>query len=149
MNEKSHKEAMKGPPQAMAFNVLIVDDSPSMRKVIRRVLMLSGFDVGTCLEAGDGLEALTILDVEWMDVVVTDINMPNMNGEQLIETLAADPMRSSIPVLVVSTDRSDDRLKRMLALGARGYVTKPFVPETLGAAMAKIVGEAPSERKSI
>ncbi len=126
----------------MAFNVLIVDDSPGMRKVIRRVMALSGFDVGTCLEAGDGLEALKVLDEEWMDIVVTDINMPNMNGEQLIETLAADPLRSSIPVLVVSTDRSDERLKRMMALGARGYVTKPFMPATLGEALEKIVGKA-------
>jgi two-component system chemotaxis response regulator CheY len=125
----------------MAFNVLIVDDSPSMRKVIRRVLMLSGFEVGECMEAGDGLEALEVLDRAWMDVVVTDINMPNMNGEELLERLASDSMRSSIPVLVVSTDRSDDRLRRMMALGARGYVTKPFVPETLGAAMANIMGE--------
>ncbi len=125
----------------MAFNVLIVDDSASMRKVIRRVLMLSGFDVGSCLEAGDGLEALEVLEREWMDVVVTDINMPNMNGEELLEKLSADAMRCSIPVLVVSTDRSDDRLKRMMALGARGYVTKPFLPETLGAAMAQIMGE--------
>ena len=125
----------------MAFNVLIVDDSASMRKVIRRVLMLSGFDVGSCLEAGDGLEALEVLEREWMDVVVTDINMPNMNGEELLEKLSADVMRCSIPVLVVSTDRSDDRLKRMMALGARGYVTKPFLPETLGAAMAQIMGE--------
>jgi two-component system chemotaxis response regulator CheY len=126
----------------MSFNVLIVDDSPSMRKVIRRVLTLSGFDVGTCLEAGDGLEALKVLEQEWMDVIVTDINMPNMNGEELVERLAADSLRSSIPILVVSTDRSDERLQRMMALGARGYVTKPFMPETLGAAMAKIVGEA-------
>jgi two-component system chemotaxis response regulator CheY len=131
--EKEHKP--------MAFNVLIVDDSPSMRKVIRRVLMLSGFEVGECMEAGDGLEALEVLDRAWMDVVVTDINMPNMNGEELLERLASDSMRSSIPVLVVSTDRSDDRLRRMMALGARGYVTKPFVPETLGAAMANIMGE--------
>lgn len=125
----------------MAFNVLIVDDSPSMRKVIRRVLMLSGFDVGSCMEAGDGVEALEVLDREWMDIVVTDINMPNMNGEELLERLSSDAMRSSIPVLVVSTDRSDERLKRMMALGARGYVTKPFVPETLGMAMAQIMGE--------
>ncbi|WP_128913775.1 response regulator [Granulicella sibirica] len=125
----------------MAFNVLLVDDSPSMRKVIRRVLMLSGFDVGTCLEAGDGLEALQVLEDEWIDVVITDINMPNMNGEELVVKLSEDPMRSSIPVLVVSTDRSDERLTRMMSLGARGYVTKPFLPETLGAAMGKIVGE--------
>jgi two-component system, chemotaxis family, chemotaxis protein CheY len=125
----------------MAFNVLLVDDSPSMRKVIRRVLTLSGFDVGTCLEAGDGLEALQVLEDAWIDVVITDINMPNMNGEELVVKMSEDPMRSYIPVLVVSTDRSDERLARMMALGARGYVTKPFLPETLGAAMGKIVGE--------
>lgn len=67
--------------------------------------------------------------------------MPNMNGEELLERLSNDAMRSSIPVLVVSTDRSDERLKRMMALGARGYVTKPFVPETLGTAMSQIMGE--------
>ena len=128
----------------MAFNVMIVDDSPSMRKVIRRVLALSGFDVGLCLEAADGIEALRVLETEWMDVVVTDINMPNMNGEELLERLAADPLRRSIPVLVVSTDRSDERLRKMLSLGARGYVTKPFLPEALGAAMAQAVGEAPN-----
>src|ERR1039457_2995101 len=100
----------------MAFDVLLVDDSPSMRKVIRRVLMLSGFDVGRCLEAGDGLEALAVLELEWIDVVVTDINMPNMNGEELIERLAADPLRCTIPILVVSTDRSDERLQKMLSL---------------------------------
>ena len=132
----------------MAFNVMIVDDSPSMRKVIRRVLLLSGFDVGCCLEAGDGVEALQLLETEWMDVVVTDINMPNMNGEELLERLAADPLRCSIPVLVVSTDRSDERLRRMLSLGARGYVTKPFLPEVLGAAMAKAIGEVPRANSS-
>ena len=123
----------------MACNVLIVDDSPGMRKVIRRVLMLSGFPTGLCLEAGDGLEALATLEREWIDIVLTDINMPNMNGEELIERLAENPLQSRIPVLVVSTDRSEDRLQRMLALGAKGYVTKPFVPETLGAALAKLM----------
>ncbi len=119
----------------MAPNVLIVDDSPSMRKVIRRVLLLSGFECDACLEAGDGLEALAVLARERVDIILTDINMPNMDGEALIERLAADPSLARLPVLVVSTDRSAERLERMLALGARGYVTKPFVPETLGAAM--------------
>ena len=123
----------------MGHNVLIVDDSPGMRKVIRRVLMLSGFPTALCVEAGDGLEALAVLQREAIDLVLTDINMPNMNGEELIEKLAADPLRRSIPVLVVSTDRSEERLQRMLALGARGYVTKPFVPETLGAALSKMM----------
>ena len=123
----------------MACKVLIVDDSPGMRKVIRRVLMLSGFEVGACLEAGDGLEALALLQRETVDAVLTDINMPNMNGEQLLERLSSDPVHCRIPVLVISTDRSEDRLRRMLAFGAKGYVTKPFVPETLGAAMARLM----------
>lgn len=123
----------------MSWNVLIVDDSPGMRKVIRRVLMLSGFATGLCFEAGDGLEALLVLEQQPIDVVLTDINMPNMNGEELIQKLAADPQRMGIPVLVISTDRSEERRARMLTLGARGYVTKPFVPEALGAELAKVM----------
>lgn len=123
----------------MAANILIVDDSPGMRKVIRRVLSLSGFETGLCLEAGDGIEALAVLQRETIDIVMTDINMPNMDGEQLLEHLAGDPRLNTIPVMVISTDRSELRLQRMIALGARGYVTKPFTPETLGAAMAQMV----------
>jgi two-component system chemotaxis response regulator CheY len=131
----------------MAFNVMIVDDSPSMRKVIRRVLTLSGFNVGKCLEAGDGVEALELLETEWMDVIMTDINMPRMNGQQLLEKLLVDPVHSSIPVLVISTDRSDERMHKMLALGARGYFTKPFAPEGLAAVMESIIAEVPYASK--
>jgi two-component system chemotaxis response regulator CheY len=123
----------------MPYKVLIVDDSPSMRKIIRRVITLSGFEATTCLEAGDGLEALTVLDSSAVDLVLTDINMPNMNGEELVARLAADPRRSTIPVLVISTDRSEERIRKLIMLGACGYITKPFVPETLGAALSQIV----------
>ncbi len=126
----------------MPSNVLIVDDSRGMRNVIRRVLLLSGFETGLCLEAGDGLEALEVLEREKIDIVLTDINMPNMNGEELVEKLFADPWLCRIPILVISTDRSDERMQRMLALGAKGYVTKPFVPEQLGAALAKLMEDA-------
>jgi two-component system chemotaxis response regulator CheY len=126
----------------MSLNVLIVDDSPSMRKVIRRILALSGIGAEKCLEAGDGFEALQVLRNEPVDIVLTDINMPNMNGEQLIGMIAIDPLLQGIPVVVVSTDRSEDRLQAMLALGARAYVTKPFVPETLGAELNRVLGEA-------
>jgi two-component system, chemotaxis family, chemotaxis protein CheY len=122
----------------MAYNVLIVDDSPGMRKVIRKILTLSGFETGLCLEAADGLEALSVLRQQPVDVVLTDINMPNMNGEEFIEQLSLDPKHNRIPVIVVSTDRSEERLHRMLALGARGYVTKPFVAQTLAAALVGV-----------
>lgn len=133
----------------MAFSVLIVDDSPSMRKIIRRVISLSGFKMKSCLEAGDGLEALKALDGVNVDVVLTDINMPNMNGEELVQRLAADPARCAIPILVISTDRSEERMRKMIMLGACGYVTKPFVPETLGAALKQIVGKAAYASDSI
>ncbi|MFL6466269.1 MAG: response regulator [Bryobacteraceae bacterium] len=83
------------------------------------MLALAGFDVGKCLEAGNGREALDVLRAEWVDVILTDINMPVMNGEEFTRQLAADDVLRSIPVLVVSTDCTQARIDRMLALGAR------------------------------
>jgi two-component system chemotaxis response regulator CheY len=123
----------------MSFNILIVDDSPAMRKFIRRVLTLSGLEIGACLDAGNGQEALDTLRTNRVDMVLTDINMPTMNGEQLMQRLADDPLLGSIPVLVISTDRSETRLQRMLRLGAKDYVTKPFLPETLGGVMERLL----------
>lgn len=123
----------------MAFNVLIVDDSPAMRKLIRRVLMLSGLELSQCLDAGNGQEALELLRAHWVDIVLTDINMPVMNGEQLLKEISSDALLETIPVLVISTDRTEARLQRMMALGARDYVTKPFLPETLGYAMERLL----------
>jgi two-component system chemotaxis response regulator CheY len=122
----------------MSYNVLIVDDSPGMRKVIRKMLGQSGFATDLCVEAGDGVEALNVLSKERVDIVFTDINMPNMNGEELMEKISVSPEYQHLLVLVVSTDRSEERMQRMLALGAKGYVTKPFVPRTLGYALTKM-----------
>ncbi|MGO4213350.1 response regulator [Terriglobus sp. 2YAB30_2] len=126
----------------MTRNVLIVDDSPAMRKVIRKVLMLSNFETQECFEANDGLEALDILRIEAVDVVLTDINMPRMTGEELLEQMSQDDILSQLPVMVISTDRSEERVRRMNALGAKGYVTKPFAPETLGVALNELFVEA-------
>jgi two-component system chemotaxis response regulator CheY len=123
----------------LAFNVLIVDDSPAMRRFIRRVLTLSGIDLRECLDAGNGEEALSLLRANWGDIILTDINMPIMNGEQLLKELSDDPLLASIPVLVISTDKTEARLQRMMALGAKDYVTKPFLPETLGCAMERLL----------
>src|SRR5579864_2718401 len=126
----------------MAFTVLIVDDSPAMRSFVKRVLQLSGFEMSTCYEAGNGREALDLLDNEWVDVILTDINMPVMNGEEFVQTLAAHESFQSIPVLVVSTDRTEDRVRQMIALGAQGYVKKPFQPEELRGELEKVLGAA-------
>ena len=124
----------------MAFNVLIVDDSPAMRSFVRRVLSLSLLEVGRCIEAGNGREALDLLRKEPVDVVLTDINMPTMDGEQFVRCLDADNSLRRIPVLVVSTDRTENRVRQMLTLGAKGYVTKPFLPETLREEIERVLG---------
>jgi two-component system chemotaxis response regulator CheY len=126
----------------MAFTVLIVDDSPAMRSVVKRVLDLSGFDVSTCHEAENGKEALELLGNEWVDVILTDINMPVMNGQELVQNLAVNESLQNIPVIVVSTDRTDDRIRQMMALGAKGYVKKPFQPEELREELEKVLEAA-------
>lgn len=124
----------------MAFNVLIVDDSPAMRTFVRRVLELSGIDVGITMNAGNGQEALELLRKQWIDVILTDINMPTMDGEALLKVLEADETLRAIPVIVISTDSTQHRVQSMLTLGAKGYVTKPFLPETLREELEKVLG---------
>lgn len=126
----------------MAFRVLIVDDSPVMRAFIRRIIVLSGMEGAGFLEAADGREALSLLRAQWVDVVLTDINMPTMDGEEFVRCLAADDMLKSLPVVIVSTDGTESRMRQMLALGARGYVKKPFLPETLREELERVLGGA-------
>jgi two-component system chemotaxis response regulator CheY len=125
----------------MAYSVLIVDDSPVMRSFIRRVMTLSGFEVRECFEASNGEEALTQLKQHRVDVILTDINMPTMNGEELLRRLGADGALKSIPAVVISTDATRDRIFRMMALGAEGYMTKPFSPESLREELERVLGE--------
>jgi two-component system, chemotaxis family, chemotaxis protein CheY len=115
----------------MALRVLIVDDSPAMRAFIRRVVQLSGLEVAAYFQAGDGGEALELLAGKPVDVILTDINMPGMDGGQFVALLQQDRLLQAIPVVVVSTDATSGRMQQMMALGARGYVTKPFSPEML------------------
>jgi two-component system chemotaxis response regulator CheY len=96
----------------MAFNVLIVDDSSSMRAVIKKIIKVSGFNVGYFLEAGDGEEALKVLENEWVDLVLSDINMPNMNGLELISRMSENEMLRSIPVVMVTTEASDEKVSK-------------------------------------
>jgi two-component system chemotaxis response regulator CheY len=125
----------------MAYRVLIVDDSPAMRSFIRRVMELSGFDLADCFEAGDGAEAMKLLGSEWVDAILTDINMPHMDGEEFLERLSADELLRSIPAIVISTDATRNRMDRLTTLGARGYITKPFLPEDLRAVLESTLGD--------
>ena len=124
----------------MAYRVLIVDDSPAMRTFVRRVIDMSGFELSECFEAGNGREALHVLRSEWVDAILTDINMPEMDGEEFLQRLSRDEMLRSIPTIVISTDATHHRIAAMASLGARGYVTKPFLPETLRAELERTLG---------
>jgi two-component system, chemotaxis family, chemotaxis protein CheY len=126
----------------VTIRVLIVDDSSVMRAFIRRIIILSGMEDAEFLEAPDGYEALRLLREQWVDVVLTDINMPEMDGEELVRCLAADELLKSVPVVIVSTDGTERRMQQMLALGARGYVKKPFLPETLRGELERVLGGA-------
>jgi two-component system chemotaxis response regulator CheY len=124
----------------MAFHLMVVDDSAAMRACIVRVIWLSGLDVGMCMQASNGQEALDLLRANWIDIVLTDVNMPVMNGEEFVRCMEEDEMLRTIPVLVVSTDGSEHRVQRMMSLGAKGYVKKPFSPELLRKSMEQVLG---------
>jgi len=126
----------------MAFNVLIVDDSSSMRAIIKKIVKISGFNVGQCWEAADGKDAMKVLLAEWVDLVLTDINMPNMNGLELLSTMKKDEILKSIPVVMISTEGSDKAVRESEKLGASGYIKKPFVPEDIKRTLSAIMGEA-------
>jgi two-component system chemotaxis response regulator CheY len=111
-----------------------------MRSVIRRVIQLSGFEVEEFLDAADGGQALCLLQNEAVDVVLTDINMPNVTGEQLLRSMQEDDTLRAKPVIVVSTDSTEVRIQRMLELGAKGYITKPFFPEALRQELERVLG---------
>ncbi|HWZ29899.1 MAG TPA: response regulator [Bryobacteraceae bacterium] len=124
----------------MAYRVLVVDDSPAMRSFIRRILNLSGFAVSEFVEAANGLDALEILHHRSVDVVLTDINMPRMNGEELVRQLEQDHRLRMVPVVVVSGDSSEVRVKRLMEIGARGYIAKPFSPERMRMELDRVLG---------
>jgi two-component system chemotaxis response regulator CheY len=124
----------------MSYRVLIVDDSPAMRAFVRRTIVLSGFDLSACYEAAHGGKALEILQQQWVDIILTDVNMPVVDGEEFLRQLAADDLLRTIPVIVISTDATQQRIEQMLAMGARGYVTKPFLPEDLRMELERTLG---------
>lgn len=124
------------------MNVLIVDDSPVMRSFITRVLRATGLDPCEPIQAGNGQEALAALRSQGVDLVLCDINMPVMDGEQFLREARGDASISLPPVIVVSTDARLDRVRQMLDLGALGYVTKPFAPEVLRSEIERVMGVA-------
>jgi len=115
----------------MQSDILIVDDSAAIRKILQRVLRQAGIPLGTIHEAGDGKEALAILGDHAVDLVLTDINMPNMDGIQLLAALKADSRWSAIPVVLITTEGGETKVGEAVRLGAAAYVRKPFTADQI------------------
>ena len=126
----------------MAYNILIVDDSRTMRKVILKAVALSGFDLGDCWEAGDGREAIRILANHWVDLILTDLHMPEMNGLEMLREIQKDEIHCQVPVVLITTEGSEKRIQEALALGMKGYVQKPFHPEAIRDLLTQIMVKA-------
>lgn len=125
----------------MSYSILIVDDSLPMRSVIKRIFKAAGYGDSDFHEAANGKEAFKLLKNDWIDIVMTDYNMPVMNGMELIKLIKNDDLVRDIPVVVISTEGNKARIKEFMDLGAAGYITKPFTPETIRDLITDILGE--------
>src|SRR5262249_27946355 len=108
------------------LDILIVDDSAAIRKILQRVLKQADVPVANMFEAGDGKEALEILKTQSIGLVLCDIYMSNMDGLELLSAVKASEEWRDVPVVMVSTEGSEDKVLESLRLGADGYVRKPF-----------------------
>jgi len=125
----------------MAYNILVVDDSETVRAVIAKAIGMSGVEVKTLMTAGNGQQALDILDKEWVDLVFADINMPVMGGVEMVKRMKADDGMKGIPVVIVSTEGSATRINGLLESGVRAFLRKPFTPESLKTTIDSIMGK--------
>ncbi len=122
--------------------VLIVDDSSVMRKIVERALRQGGLDLGEVREASNGAEALTEAQKGSLDLILSDINMPVMDGLEFLKSLASVEPAKGVPVVMITTEGSEARVVEALSAGAKGYLRKPFTPEQVKERVAPLVGGA-------
>ena len=115
----------------MDSNVLVVDDSAAIRKILQRVLRQTGMAIGAIHEAGDGQEALSVMGQHAVNLVLTDINMPKMDGLQFLASLKASQQFRGIPVVMITTEGGEAKVSEAVRLGAAGYVRKPFTADQI------------------
>jgi two-component system chemotaxis response regulator CheY len=110
----------------MKGSILVVDDSAMMRKIVLRTLKMAEIEFDTVLEAGDGVEALTILRASPVNLIMCDINMPNMSGLELLVKIKEENLAPGVPIVMVTTEGSEPQVREAILAGARGYIRKPF-----------------------
>jgi len=111
------------------IRALIVDDSSVMRKIVERSLRQAGIDLEKVVEAGNGAEALAALGKEPVDLILCDINMPVMDGLEFVRQLPTLDNAKGVPVVMITTEGSENHVVQALSAGARGYIRKPFTPD--------------------
>lgn len=128
---------LRGNCRMSEISALIVDDSSVMRKIIERALRQAGLTIASVFEASSGLEALEVLRQQRVNLILSDINMPNMDGIELLTKIKEDAEIRTVPILMVTTEGNQARVMQALQLGAAGYVRKPFTADQI---KEKLVG---------
>jgi len=123
----------------MGKRVLVIDDSSTMRKIVSRGLRQAGLDFDEILEAGDGQEALTLLESESVDLILSDINMPNMDGIEFLRQKKEIDAIKGIPVVMITTEGGADIIGEAKTLGAAGNIKKPFTPDKINEVLSDII----------
>jgi two-component system chemotaxis response regulator CheY len=123
----------------MSYRVLIVDDSSVVRTMVKKAVSMAGLDIEEVHEAGNGREALEMLQRHWVDIVFTDLHMPEMTGIELVQAMARSGVLATTPVVVVSSDPSESRVEELRRLGVRAYLKKPFRPEGFRAIVEEVL----------
>lgn len=124
----------------MNLNILLVDDSATVRGMIGRVLKMTDIPIESIHQAGNGFEAQTILRDTWIDLVISDVHMPGMDGLALLHWIRNDPALAGTPVLMISTEANEVKLAEARHLGVLAYLRKPFTPEQVKNVVLRAVG---------
>lgn len=121
---------------------LIVDDSSVMRKIVERALRQAGLDPLVVHEASNGAEGLDLLKATSVDLILSDINMPSMDGLEFLRQIQAQKLAPGVPVVMITTESSEEHVKQAIQAGARGYIRKPFTAEQVKERVLPLVGAA-------
>lgn len=121
------------------ISVLIVDDSSVMRKIIERSLRQAGLDLEKVIEADNGADALNLVSANAVDLIFSDVNMPEMDGLEFLRQVRGIEKAKSIPILMITTEGSEQKVVEAITLGAKGYIRKPFSAEQMRAQVTQLL----------
>lgn len=124
------------------IRTLIVDDSSVMRKIVERSLRQAGLNLAAVLEAGGGTEGLEVLKARQVDLILSDINMPSMDGLEFLRQVRAQNLAPGVPVVMITTESSEEHVKQAILAGAQGYIRKPFTAEQVKERVLPLVSAA-------